>query len=120
MDHAKKWIGEWSSKKFVTTPAQELTPSDPELVTSVEAPTFKEARQLQEWFDSFNPKVIFENQEKQEQVQIAWDESGGDIDTTIDILKRTFPPVWQSEYETDPKSVKDEVTKIVDSIKNSP
>ena len=119
MDHAKKWIGEWSSKKFVKTPAQELTPSDSELVTSVEAPTFKEARQLQEWFDSFEPKKIFENQEKQEQVQIAWDQSGGDIDQTIDILKRTFPPVWQSEFEEDPKSVRAEVTKIVNSIKNS-
>ena len=52
-------------------------------------------------------------------MQIAWDQSGGDIDQTIDILKRTFPPVWQSEFEEDPKSVRAEVTKIVNSIKNS-
>ena len=119
VDRAKTWINEWSSKKFVKSPQQELVTSDPELATSAEAPLFKESRQLQEWFDSFEPKTIFENQEKAEQVQIAFDQSGGDIFRTLDILRRMKTTDWNSRFEEDPKSVTDEVTEIVDTLKKS-
>jgi hypothetical protein len=119
IDRAKKWLGEWASNKFVR-PSQELVAASTDLVTDVEEPQFKEARQLQEWFNSFEPKNIFENQEKREQVEIAWQASGGDIDDTFDILKTTFVSFgWKGDFEKDPKSFKEEVMKIINDIKNN-
>lgn len=116
IDRAKKWLGEWASNKFVR-PSQELVTASPDLVTAIEEPQFKEARQLQEWFDSFEPKTIFENQEKREKVEIAWKESGGDVAQTFDILRHTFG--WESSFIKDPKEFNNEVMTIIDSIKNN-
>lgn len=76
-----------------------------------------EARQLAEWYDSFDVRTILENEEKLEQVRTAWEQSNGDIYTTLDVLKRNFPG-WESRFEDDPQSVTKELEQLVAKIKN--
>jgi hypothetical protein len=97
---AKNWLTEWKSKKYQSPP------------------TFKEVRELDEWFNRFEPKVIFENQEKFEQVETSYEQAGGNIHRTLDYLKRNFIG-WESRFEEDPKAVTTEVMEIVNQIKNS-
>ena len=101
IDTASSWLQEWRKTPWKTS----------------NTPSFKEAKELNEWFSAFEPKTILENQEKIEQVYASDQLSGGDLHMTIDILKRNWPG-WEQRYENDPRSLIDEVTHLLKEIYN--
>ena len=77
-----------------------------------------EARQLADWFDDFNIKTILESEEKFDQVKSSYQQANGDPDLTLEILKRDFPAPWKSNWEDDPGKTQEELTTLINKIKD--
>lgn len=97
---ARKMIADW---KMPTTSPQTTQP-------------VREARELQSWFDSFAPKLQ-ETENSREEVFTAWQASDKNKYRTLDYLKRNHPG-WRSRFESDPESVTDEISQLVDEFEN--
>ena len=101
LDEAKQWSWDWKH--------DQSHKSNPE------------QRQLDEWFQQFDPTRIFENSEDTEsleQIRTAYTASNKDMYRTLDYLKRNVPG-WQSRFEADPKKVTDQIEKAVSEFKKT-
>jgi hypothetical protein len=101
---AKQILRDWKSPKAPTQSIQS-TPA-----------TFKEARELMSWFNSFGPSLA-EDKGLEAQVQTAWEASNHNKYETLDYLKRNVPG-WQSRFEADPQAVTNELEEIISTLEN--
>jgi hypothetical protein len=106
LNAAKNYVGNWARTRRDIQECLDNSCTTPEM------------KHLTEWFNSFEVRDLFEDDAadaEQEQMQVAWEASGGDIHDTLDYLKANYPG-WESRFEEDPESV---TQQLEDFAKNS-
>ena len=95
LTQAREFIRDWKTPKLESATA-----------------TFREARELQSWFEDFEPKLMIESDDRKSEVYAAWKATDHNKYRTLDYLKRNVPG-WLSRFEADPEEVTTEITNYV-------
>jgi hypothetical protein len=78
---------------------------------------FREARELDSWFNSFDVRPVVESSDPRSEVYAAWQAADRNKYRTLDYLKRNQPG-WLSRFEEDPESVTDEISSYIEEFEN--
>ena len=77
---------------------------------------FKEARELELWFDQFEIKKIYEDQQTTDVMAASQETDSTDPRTVLDNLNHNVVG-WSSRYEENPMEVLNQIDDILDQIR---